>query len=162
MVQHRLRLLSKGLWTCPAAASSALPARARVSRWKPGGGARGMLLHNRPAASCFLARAPAPRGLGEPGGRGVVDRDGAGAGAAGPGPPPQGEMSVKSCGRRAREAAGEVKVSGCEAPDAHRPPAPGPPLSPPSLPLRPPLTSGAGSPAGSAFPTPPRRPGAAI
>ena len=70
MVQHRLRLLSKGLWTCPAAAFSALPARARVSRWKPGGGARGMLLHNRPAASCFLARAPAPRGLGEPGGRG--------------------------------------------------------------------------------------------
>lgn len=69
MVQHMLRLLSKGLWTCPAAAFSVLPATAHVSRWKPGGGARGMLLHNRPAASCFLARAPTPRGLGEPGGR---------------------------------------------------------------------------------------------
>lgn len=90
MVQHMLRLLSKGLWTCPAAAFSVLPARAHVSRWKPGGGARGMLLHNRLAASCF-SRALHRAGLESLGGGGAGgERDGAGAGAAGAGAAPRG------------------------------------------------------------------------
>ncbi|CAK6431900.1 unnamed protein product [Pipistrellus nathusii] len=127
--------------------------------WVPGGPRR-CARGGRGGCSYITARrVPLPRALRSRG-------EGAPGTAMEPQPVPRGrgrpggESGPSSRGRRAREAAaGEVKVSGCEAPDPH---PLLPPLSPPSLPLRPPLTSGAGSSAGSAFPTPPRRPGAAI
>lgn len=100
MVQSRLRVPPAALGLIPP---RLLPSRARgaarVSGWKRP--CAGMLLHNRPP------RPASPRG-GRRGTRGSRGSRG-----------PCGESSAARGGRRAPGAAGEVKVSGCEAPDPH-------------------------------------------